>query len=141
MRRWRRSPYGCPSYPISPPSTVSVIRVNFVLYPTAFLGPFHFCPLLLGMGTCVHMHQRRLQKGSIPEAITEDVEGVRWIHDLSWYVLEGLYCPLPTVISGMFYEPLLIFSGRCGAFYSVPKLLGKKIRLWSRGVRNLNRWS
>lgn len=60
---------------------------------------------------------------STPEAITEDV---RRGCDLSWYVLEGLYCPLATVIASVFYGPLLIFSGRCGAFYSVPKPLNLK---------------
>lgn len=57
---------------------------------------------------------------------SQRMEGVRWARDLSWYVLDGLCCPLPTVISVMFYGPLLIFSGRCGAFSSVPRLWNKK---------------
>lgn len=43
---------------VSPPSTVSVALVRFGLYPIALFGPFlspnfHFCRLLLGMGTCI----------------------------------------------------------------------------------------
>lgn len=87
----------------------------------------------------VRRYQRRWEElctadsgSSIPEAVTEDMEGVRWAHDLSWYVLDGLYCPLPTVTSGMFYGPLLIFSGRCGAFSSVPRLWNKKALEWGK---------
>lgn len=60
---------------------------------------------------------------------------MRWARDISWYVLDGLHCSLPTMISGTFYGPLLIFSGRCGAFFSVPRLWNKKPLDW--GVRSL----
>lgn len=63
------------------------------------------------------------------------MEVVRCACDLSWYVLDGLYCSLPTVISGMFYGSLLIFSGRCATFSSVPRLWNKKLLEW--GVRSL----